>query len=213
MNAAEEAESVSADGETARRVSDHRRISLSSGPSKNPAPPPRSKERQDFLLRASCLAIVALFFELLALRWRQNVSLNSSLRLVCCLLAGCFLLRLVSKTAAEERLAAMVHRKLCEKLEESFKGCQSAVKGVWIRLGDATEVGFGLTVAPPVPPSSTAAAAAVPDKEGSSSGGGAAAATAVAAGYSACAASNTSADPLLAVSAPLQPCGNEGTTE
>lgn len=187
------------DGQTAdRRVSDQRIISLSSGPSENPAPPLRSQERQAFLLRASCVAVVALLYELLAVRWRRNASLDSSMRLLWLLLLCCFLLLLMSKTAAEEKLTAKVHRKLCEKLDDSFKGCQSTVKGVWIRLGGATEVGFGLTVAPP--PSTTPNTAAVPDKEGSSRGG-AAAASAAAAETSAGVASKFSGDHLLAVRA------------
>ena len=202
MNAAGEAERVSATLEqTAGRVSDHRRISLSSGPSKNPAPPPRSQESQAFLLRALCVAAAALVCELLAVRWRRNASLRSSMRLLGLLLLCCLLLLLTCKGAAEEKLAAKVHRKLCEKLDDSFKGCRSAVKGVWIRVGIATEVGFGLTVSPPPSPAAAAAAAALPGMDGSS-GVGAAAATAAAAAAAAsatCAASKTPADHLLAV--------------
>lgn len=196
MRAAEEAEeSASANDQTMGRVSDHRSISLSSGPSKNPAPPPRSPERQDFLLRVSCVAVAALLCELLVVRWRRDASLGSSMRLVCLLLLGCFLLLLMSKSSAEERLTAKVHRKLCEKLDDSFKGCQSTVKQVWIRLGGATEVGFGLTVAPPA--GNTAATAAPPDNEGSSGGGGGA--TSAAADTAACAVSKASTGHLLAV--------------
>lgn len=196
MNAAEEAESVSqpADDQTAGRVSDPRRISLSSGPSQNPAPPPRSQESHAFLLRALCVTAAALLCELLVLRWRQNAAFST--RLVCLLLACCFLLLLMSKTVAEEKLAAKVHGKLRDKLDDSFKGCRSAVKGVWTRLGVATEVGFGLVVAPPP---STTAAASVPDKDkDKSSGDGAAAAAA--ADTAAYVASKTPADHLLAVS-------------
>lgn len=206
MNAAGEAESVSAaqDEQTAGRVSDHRRISLSSGPSRNPAPPPRSQESQAFLLRAFCVAAAALLCELLAARWRRNASLKSSMRLLGLLLLCCFLLLLTCKSAAEEKLAAKVHRKLCEKLDDSFKGCRSAVKGVWIRVGVATEVGFGLTVSPP-PWTGTPAAAAVPDKDGSSGGGATSAAAAAAS--AACVASNTPADHLLAVRGSAVPVG------
>lgn len=200
MNAAGEVESVSARGDDeqadAGRVSDHRRISLSSGPSKNPAPPRHYQENHAFLLRALCVAAAALLFELLAARWRRKASPNNSMRLVGLVRLCCFLLLVMCKSAAEETLAAKVHQKLCEKLDDSFKGCQSAVNGVWIRLGGATEVGFGLTVSPP--PATTAAAAAVPDEDGSSRGG--AAATAAADGNTAgCVASKAPADHLLAV--------------
>lgn len=214
MNAAGEAERVSATLEqTAGRVSDHRRISLSSGPSKNPAPPPRSQESQAFLLRALCVAAAALVCELLAVRWRRNASLRSSMRLLGLLLLCCLLLLLTCKGAAEEKLAAKVHRKLCEKLDDSFKGCRSAVKGVWIRVGIATEVGFGLTVSPPPSPAAASAAAAVPGMDGSSGVG--AAAAAAAATSATCAASKTPADHLLAVrgSAVLVACcANEITS-
>eukprot|EP00752_Nemacystus_decipiens_P012079 g10709.t1 len=200
MSAAGEAERVSEarDKQAVGQVSDHRRISLSSGPSKNPAPPPRSQESQAFLLRALCVAATALLCELAAARWRRNASFRSSVRLLGLLLLCCFLLISACRSAAEEKLSSKVHRKLCEKLEDSFKGCRSAVKGVWMRVGVATEVGFGLTVLPPQP--AAAALDAVLDKDESSGGGAAdAAAAAAAAANAPCGACKTAAEHLLAM--------------
>lgn len=189
---------VSPDDASARAAgpvsqSGHRRISLSSGPTKNPAPPPPSPQFQLLLLRLLAVTVIALLWELLAARWSGSVSFNGKRRLASLLLFFCFLALLMGKAAGEERLAVTVHRKLREKLDDSFKGGQSAVKGAWIRLGFATQVGFGLTVSPP--PSTTAAAgtaAAVPSKEGS--GGGA---TAAEAGLAS--GNRATADHLLAV--------------
>lgn len=205
MNAAGKAEVAPADDEQAAGLLGRaRRISLSSGTSQNPAPPPHSQESHVFLLRSLCAAAAALLCELVAVRWRRSASPKSSMRMLGLLLLCCFLLLLVCKSAAEEKLAVKVHRKLCEKLDDSFKGCRSAVKGVWIRVGCATEVGFGLTVSPLT--AAAGAAAAVPDKDGSS-GGVAAAAAATAADTAACVASNAPADHLLAVRGPAVRAG------
>lgn len=147
------------------------------------------------LSRALAVALLALLLELLAARWRgRNASFNESIRTLVLLLVCCFLLLLMGKGAAEEKLAAKVHQELLEKLEDSFKGGQSAVKGVWIRTGIATAVGFGLTVAPP--PSMTATADAIPDKERP---GGQTAGATTARGAAAGVTSNVEADNLLVV--------------
>lgn len=176
------------------RVFGHRHMSLSSGASKNPAPPPASPERQLLLFRLLTVVVIALLWELLVARWRgSDAPSNGNKRFVSLLLVCCVLVFLMGKTTGEEKLVVKVHRKLREKLEDSFKGGQSAVNGVWIRLGFATEVGFGLTVSPPCTSTATAAAI-VADEEGSSGG-----ATAVETGPSSGVTRETSADHLLAV--------------
>lgn len=175
------------------RVFDHRGNSLSSGASKNPAPPPPSPQRQLLLLRLLAVTVIALLWELLLARWRvSGATFNGKKRLVSLLLVCCFLVFLTGKTTGEEKLAVKVHRKLREKLEDSFKGGQSVVNGVWIRLGFATEVGFGLTAVSP--PSTCTTTTTVAEKEESGGGG-----TAVEAVPSSGIASETSAGHLLAV--------------
>ncbi|CAM9498136.1 unnamed protein product, partial [Scytosiphon promiscuus] len=120
-----------------------RRISLSSGPGANPAPPPRSQQFYISFRRTLAGIGLALLWELWeVVTGRRHGRRNDSKPLysspwflgpLCCL------------------MISEMCKALREKLEESFKGGQSVVSGVWVRAGFATEVGFALAVDPPTP--------------------------------------------------------------
>lgn len=139
-----------------------RRISLSSGPGANPAPPPRSQQFYVSFRRSLAGIVLALLWELWeAVTGRRGNGSRSPLYKSPWFLGPmcCLMLSEMGKAAIEEKLAQRVQRKLREKLEDSFKGGQSVVHGVWVRAGLATEVGFALAVDPP--PSAGSASAKV----------------------------------------------------
>ncbi|CAN0501264.1 unnamed protein product, partial [Ectocarpus sp. 12 AP-2014] len=147
-----------------------RRISLSSGPTVNPSPPPRSREHGVMVSCALAVAVVVLLWELLV-RWRrpQNTlpSNGNSTRIFAAAMVCCWVLLCTGKSAAEKALAFKVYQKLRKKLEDSFKGGESTVSETWARAGVATEVGFGLVVALPT---STTAHHAHKESSGTDSG-------------------------------------------
>lgn len=156
-----------------------RRISLSAGPGENPAPPSRPQRPQVLLSGAAAVAVAAILFEVLLVKYRtqstaavnngvieatravQQLSACDARLLLGLLLVAALLLLCASKAAAEGRLAAKARRKLCEKLEDSFDH-PSQVEDAWMRVGGETQVGFGVvtvSAADPSPPAVTLPAA------------------------------------------------------
>lgn len=178
-----------------------RRISLSSGPGTNPAPPPRSQQLYVSFRRSIAVVALALLWELWQVATgRSQERRNGSrpfyssvwfLGPLCCLM-----LSEIAKAAVEEKLAERVRRKLRRKLEDSFKGGQSVVNGVWVRAGVATsQVGFALAVDPPPSPAEMPDRDNSPDAASPADAGEVDATTAAADGAS----SYANADHLLAV--------------
>lgn len=154
-----------------------RRLSLSTGPGKHPAPYCWSPRLKSSLFGAMIVAAVALFFELLMPRrestagaWTSEQTsglpmLNCDTRLLCELVVFLVLLGCMCKVALEDRLALEVRRRLRFKLEGSFKH-PSWVEAAWVRAGWETKVVVGAVQV------SASPAATLAGGDGRGSGGG-----------------------------------------
>lgn len=141
-----------------------RRISLSAGLGKDPAPPSRHRNLMKVASLALALSVIALLWELA--HWYYFDDIQGKLqhqrepllaqereppqapihlrdyRLRVAIVAIAFLALSLIKVAAENKMAIRALRKLHGKLEDSFKH-PSTVRGSWVRAGPETHVGFG----------------------------------------------------------------------
>lgn len=141
-----------------------RRLSLSTGLGKHPAPYRWTPRLKSSLFGAVAVAASALLWDLLLMRRRERTQkaaapwtrgptqattgLRQSLadcdtRLLCEILTLFVLVVCMCKVAVEDRLALVVRRKLRYKLEDSFKH-RSWVEAAWVRAGWETKVVVGV---------------------------------------------------------------------
>ena len=161
IDSSSEARPATTAGTSADPVSGHqqhtRRLSLSSGLGKHPAPYRWTPRLKTSLFGAMVVAASALLWELLmrrestqeaAARTRGTTRfrlplVDGDIRLLFEFLAFFFLVVCMCKVTVEDRLAQVVRRKLRYKLEDSFKH-RSWVEAAWVRAGWKTKVVVGV---------------------------------------------------------------------